>query len=177
MENIKTQSIFNAFDEKALLVGLERQENESNIDLHNRIVNRVTGNSTNEGLADWILDAFNTDDAYPSGVLNDVTTRYVFYSTRTPLSLSEYTKLKDPELPYQYPSIKDYDADMTYTLEYETAERDSAGGDKWFLYKTATGVYSRIWISNYQVSEIQLNYLTLIDGVVYEVEESARRPE
>ena len=60
----KDQPIFNAFDEKALLVGLERKEDETNIDLHNRIVNRVGGDSTKEGISDWILDAFDVNTVY-----------------------------------------------------------------------------------------------------------------
>lgn len=173
----KFQPIFNAFDDKGLLVGLDRKENENNVDFHNRIVNRVDGNSTKEGTADWVLDAFDVATVYPSGVVSDITNSYVFISKYQPLSFSKYQELNITTPSYFYPEIYDFEADTWYTLEFTDAIKDSSSGGEWSLYKLVTGEYSTIWVANYVSDEIKLSYLTIIDDEVIEVEESPRRPE
>ena len=176
IEPDKSQPIFNAFDDKGLLVGLERKENESNVDYHNRIVNRVDGNSTKEGISDWVLDAFDVETVYPSGVINDIVDSYVFISTYQPLSFSKYQELNISSPSYFYPKIYDFDADTWYTLDFYDESKDVSSGGEWSLYKLVTGEYSTIWVGNYAVPEIKLSYLTIIDDEVIEVEESPRRP-
>ena len=171
------QPIFNAFDDKGLLVGLDRKEGESNVDYHNRIVNRVDGNSTKEGISDWILDAFDVGTVYPSGIISDITDSFVFFSTYQPLSFSKYQELNITTPAYVYPTVYDFESDTTYTLAFDDAVKDISPGGEWSLYKLVTGEYSTIWVGSYAADEIQLNYLTILDDEVIEVEESPRRPE
>ena len=182
------QNFFNVFDEHALLVGLERKVGETNIELHNRIVNRVDGNSTPEGLSDWILDAFDVDAVYPSGivpsgqlpsgvlpedVVHEITNKYVFFGTNQPLSAFEYTQLKNPDEAYITPQVYDYDLDQTFSLTQSLTDDqiiDSAGGE-WTVYKNPDLSYSNIWVANYAARKVNLIYQVVIEDEVYEVEE------
>ena len=182
------QDFFNIFDEHALIVGLERKVSETNIELHNRIVDRVDGNSTAEGLSDWILDAFDVDEVYPSGMVpsgqlpsgvlpedvkHEITDKYVFYSTNRPLSQFEYSKLRNPDDAYIYPQVYDYDLDQTFILTQSLTDDsiiDSPLGE-WKLYKNPDLSYYNIWVANYAARKVNLTYQIIIDGEVYEVEE------
>lgn len=195
------QDLFNIFDNHALLVGLERRKSETNIELHNRIINRVDGNSTTEGLSDWVLDVFDVEEVYPSGIVpsgqlpegvsiddvkHEITNKYVFYSTNVPLTEFEYQQLRNPDAEYKYPMVYDYDDEMEYTVEYYDEGKDispsgiSASGvvpsgintvNEWTVYKNLDMTYSRIWMANYPARKVNLNYQVLIDNEIYDIEE------
>ena len=106
--------MWNNFDELALLLGMERKKDETNIKLRNRIVNRVDGDSTKEGISDWIRTAVNLVDIYEEDVPTKVTGRQVFYSQNTPLSEIVYNRLNNPDLDYAFPVIIDNSSEEVY---------------------------------------------------------------
>lgn len=170
------KELFNYFDDRALIAGFERREIESNILLHNRVVNREEGNSTKNGLSQWILDAFEEDQE------NYVEESYVFTSTYVPLSYAQYNELIAPDVSYVSPSVYDYTLDETLSFDYsdswndyEKDISDTVSGRNWTIYKEPSGEYGTIWVSSYAADEVRFNYQTIIDGEIYDIEESPRR--
>ena len=174
---LQSKILWNAFDEKALLVGLERKPGETNVELRNRVVNRIDGSNTKDGLADWTLDLFDYQVTYPDGMEKDVTENHIFYSKYTPLSKHRYDQIRKPDVAYEYPVIYDFEEDAEYVLEYTDALKDSSVDLKWLLYKNANLSYSQIWSNTYITKEVELRYQTLINDEIFNIVESPRRPE
>lgn len=175
--------VWNVFDEKGLQLGLERKSGESNIDLHNRIVDYEPGNSTPAGIASWILNAFDVDEVYPDGINIDIIQKYVFKSLYQPISKVHYQTYKNPEVEFASPKIMDqisgavYELDITEYMPFGSRDifrPDPDDGTYWALYKFFDGSYSRIWISSYAAEEVHFEYIGDLDGELYTVLE---RPE
>lgn len=178
------EHLWNRFDEFALLVGLERKQNESNISLHNRIVNNIRGDSTKHGLVGWLNNIFDV----PEGVETEVFEKRVFFSRGQPLSFTRYKGMPRPGVDYMYPIVKDYSGPgetVHFTYSGDTEIEDFGGYDYlyqtypeydeekyWVLYKNVDGTYSNIWVASYPVLDVDLEYQTVIDDEVYNVLES-----
>jgi len=192
LSKIKTANMWNLFDEKGLLVGLQRKPGETNIEYHNRIKYRTQGNSTKEGIVNWTIDAFDVDAVFPSGALVDITESFVFIAENAPLTRSEHERIKDPDVTYEFPIVRDLMNDIEFTMEEFSHEYDKADtytgaltdpiipsgtSPEWIIYKSDGDAYSNILEANYITDEIEIEYQYIQDNEIFTVVESPRRPE
>ena len=181
------RSIFNIFDDKGLLVGIERMEEENNIELRNRIVDRKKGNSTKQGLTNWISNIFDIDEQDLHVIRNRV-----FYSTYAPLSKVVYLN-GDYDEDYMYPYVveKYYDSveDEWNSIVYDQRESElndynsrdvlsnNEGSSDWYVYRNPDGSYYNLWITDNAPEKVEFHYQIVRDDQVFEVVEGPDRPE
>lgn len=173
--------IFNFFDELGLPFGIERFDDETNIELRKRIVERNVTNATSQGLLDSIVGIFNV-------TTKPVSDKKIFFSQYVPLSKAVYSLNYDINT-YQEPIIKD--GDDTYTIiTSDLPDEEENYGEKyidpkdvtntintkyWTLYKNIDGNYFPTWEASYAPGDVVLIYQTIIDNEVVLIEESAKK--
>jgi hypothetical protein len=170
MSEIYTEQIWNQFDEFGLIAGVERLPGESNIDFRHRIINSKNYDSTKQGLINYISESLLT---YSYNVLE----KKEFFSKRTPLSLSEYQKIKEPSLDYYNPTVTS--SSETWVIEPSSSEQVdtcTVGDITWSLWKQPDGVYDRIWtVTSSPQEDIVLSYMWKDEeGNLHIIEESSK---
>jgi hypothetical protein len=186
--------LWNSWDDIALIKGIYRRPNESNIVFRSRFLSAHDYDSTKQGMINWLCDSFDIDKF-------TVVDKTIFYSKYTPLSYVSYLKLDSDETYLPPQVIAD---DITYTFpqdEYNIGDVpiefdgfDSTGEDykyycsnertdiydttklkKFTLWKDVDQSYFPIWESNFAPATIKLIYQTVIDGELFAIEESCIR--
>jgi len=177
MASVKLMNIWGPLDEIAALFSIERMDDETNINLRRRIVNRKTTNSTFQGLLNSGAGLFDLET-------KPVSSKKVFFSTHAPISMAECNLKYGADVSYQEPVIKDGTDVYTIitsvpadpTLEIDVKDVTNViDGKYWTLYKNVTGGYFPTWEASYVPDSVVFIYQTIIDNEITLVEESSKK--
>ena len=191
---LQRMDLWNAWDDLALIKGLIRRPNESNLLFRQRILLARNYGAAPQQLANWLCDSFDLTRYIMVG-------RRIFFSAHVPLSYIQYLTLADPTVAYMAPqvvadgtafqfpvddidvarepvAVDAFDGDgnvLKYAYSYEKTEIYAADrATKWTLWKNIDQSYFPIWESSAVPAEFLLRYQTVIDGTLFTIEESAK---
>lgn len=185
--------VWNAWDDIGLIKGMLRRPHESNITFRDRLIAAVDYTAHVDGIARCVADSCDL-------TAMQITGKRIFTSKYIPLSYAAYMQLATPEDEYVSPSVVVGDETFIFPLDEGGMSRpaDFSGVDddgaliaygysaekvyiensltnRWTLWKNNDQTFLQIWEASYFPADIELHYQTVIDGVLYMVEESPKK--